>query len=392
MSRPLRIFVASAADLLTDHRAHGEGLIAWNLFSSLAARGHELVVCARTVDLHVEPPFQVVETGRASRWESLEPFGYARRMTRLFGRLDGTGRFDAMHWLFPQGGPLAIPTRSLPFVIGPWSLSWRDPDGRGRRRRLGDLVRHLLGPVEQSMRRRALERTTAILASTPEAVDDLPERFRPKASVLPFAVDLSRFVASPVPSSPTVVFLGSLEQKKGVRELVDAFGPIAAAIPEARLVLGGDGPERTWIESRISELGLAGRVELRGRLRHVDIPEFLAGASLVCLPSHGEPFGMALLEAMAVGRAAVAVDEAGPRFLIDPVRGGRLVRRHDPDALAEAMIELLRDPVMLGRLGRFNRDRVEAEFSIDVVLDRLERLYRVQPAAAPLSALTETVG
>src|SRR5204862_7357867 len=73
MSLGLRVLVPSASALLTDHRPHGEGLIAWDVFSGLAARGHELVVCAREAALRSSPPFEVVETGRASRWESVEP-------------------------------------------------------------------------------------------------------------------------------------------------------------------------------------------------------------------------------------------------------------------------------------------------------------------------------
>ncbi len=382
MRRPLRIFVASAADLLTDHRAHGEGLIAWHMFSALAARGHELVVCARTADLQATPPFELVVTGRASRWESLEPIAYARVAAGLFEEFGGAARFDAMHWLFPQGVPPATPSQPLPFVIGPRLLNW-DVSGRTRRLRPGDAVRRVLSPLERSLQSRALDRSTSILVSTPEALGDVPARFRAKASVLPFGVDVSRFVTTPLPAIPTVVFLGSLERKKGVRELVEAFALVAAALPDARLVLAGGGPEHAWIESRVAELGLVERVELRGRRGHADVPELLAGCSLVCLPSHGEPFGMALLEAMAAGRAVVAVDEGGPRFLVDRVHGGRLVPRQSSNALAEALLELLRDDDLLDTLGRFNRARAQAEFDLDVVLDRLERFYRPQAAAEP---------
>lgn len=367
--RPLRIFVASAADLLTDHASHGEGLIAWSIFSRLAERGHDLVVCAQTADLHGEPPFELIETGRSSRLQSLEPLARMRRARKLFEDLGGAERFDVVHWLFPQDRPAPVPPAGVPLVIGPSSADWPDPSTR--RLRAGDLVRRLSSPLEARLRDRALEASSAVLISSPAARATLPARIHERAEVLPFGIDVAQFDVQPLPPVATVVFVGSLEQKKGIRDLLEAFDVVGRALPDARLVVFGDGPERRAVAERV-----AGHVELRGTVAHAHVPDAFGEASLACLPSHGEPFGMTVLEAMAAGRAVVSTDQNGPPFLLDGQRGGRLVPPRRPDLLAAALIELLSDADALRTIGEANRARAEQVFDLDVVVDALERHYR----------------
>lgn len=374
VDRPLKVFVASAADLLTDHAIFGEGLIAWNLFSALARRGHDLVVCARRAELRDDPPFELVVTGRASRWESIEPLAYARRARVLYERMGGAKRFDAVHWLFPQGTPPMAPPTATSFVIGPHSLSW-DVGKARRRARAGDIVRMALSPVERAVRREAFARATSILVSTPPALEDVPSVVRRRADVLPFGIDSARFAVAELPRTPVVAFVGSLDRRKGVHDLIEAFIAVAASLP-AHLIVAGDGPERSAVEAKVAASGLESRVELRGHVPNCDVPALLSEASVVCLPSHGEPFGMTVLEAMASGRAVVSTDEGGPRFLIDDSRGGRLVPRESPAALARVMLELLGDQQLLAAMGAFNRQRVEDEFELDLIANRMEVLYR----------------
>lgn len=367
--QPLGIFVASAADLLTDHAAHGEGLIAWNLFSRLAERGHDVVVCAQSADLHRQPPFELIETGRQSRLESLEPLLRMRRARAVFEGLGGAARFAAVHWLFPQDHPAPVPPPTVSLVIGPSSAHWPEPSTR--RPRFGDAVHRIVSPIESSLRARALAASASILISSPAARATLPPEVRQRALVVPFGIDVDLFDVTPLPSTPTVVFVGNLEEKKGIRDLIEAFEVVAHALPDAKLVIFGDGPERRHIEERSGD-----RIEYRGKIVHADVSRAFAGASIACLPSHGEPFGMAVLEAMAAGRAVVSTDQGGPPYLLDGERGGRLVPVRRPDLLAGAMIELLSSRESLRTLGLANRARAEQTFALDVVVDELEHHYR----------------
>ena len=216
-----------------------------------------------------------------------------------------------------------------------------------------------------------LRGAAAVLLATPDAA-------RAGAAgnehLLPPGVDLARFGPSS-PERARIVFAGKLERAKGVRELVRAFAHVRDQLPEAELVLAGDGPERGWIEEEGARLGLNGSMRLLGPVPHEAVPELLAGATVVCLPSYGEPYGMALVEAMAAGRPVVATAAGGPRFLLDPEQGGRLVPVGDSAALAAALAEVLSDPARAAAMGSFNRAKVEREFSLERALDSLEAIY-----------------
>jgi glycogen(starch) synthase len=175
--------------------------------------------------------------------------------------------------------------------------------------------------------------------------------------------------------------VGRLDRSKGVTELLEAFDSVRAALPDAQLRLVGEGPEASRLEQRVGQLGARGSVELLGPVPHGEIPRLLAECSLMCLPSRGEPFGMAILEAMAAGRAVIAGDQGGPRHLVHP-DGGIRVAPGDVPALAAALRALLGDRSRLEAMGAFNRERVEREFSWSVVIDALERVYADAAASA----------
>jgi glycosyltransferase involved in cell wall biosynthesis len=372
--KKLRIFVPSSARLLTDRQGHGEGLIAWQLLSGLAGRGHEIVVCARIADLGAEPPFELILTGLASRLQSLEPLVYMRKVARICRSLGGAERFDLAHWLFPTGpaDTLFAPPSGLPLVVGPQSAEWPTRISP-RPRRLGDAVRALARPAFSRARRQTEAATSVFMGTTTLALTGKPAA---RARLVPRGIDPSRFAATEPNGAPRILFVGKLERSKGVRELVEAFARTRDSVAGAQLVLAGEGPERGWIEQRARELGLNGSLELLGPVEHSRIADLLEETSLLCLPSHGEPFGMAALEAMAAGRAVVGTNAGGLGELVDPVHGGRLVAPFDTNALAAALVELLTDRDMLVELGRWNRDRVEREFSLERVLDRIEDAYQ----------------
>ena len=369
--RPLRIFYPSAAELLTDYRPHGEGLIAWNLLSRLAARGHHVVACVGALDVSGPVPFEVVEVGRRQRFESLEPFARRRVVARAFRERGGVHRFDVAHWLFPPDADQIVfsAARELPFFYGPHSAAW---PGQPRRRRLGDLVRVAARPALRRGYRSSLRAAAAVFVSVPDAARELPDGVASRARVLPFGVDVDRFQWLPLPSEPVVLCVGSVTARKGLRTLIEALSCLESP---ARLAVAGDGPDMASLRQFALQLGVADRIDWLGSIPHDRVPQRVQGASLLCLPSLGEPFGMAILEAMASGRAVVAADGPGPRFLVAHGRGGLIVPRADARSLAAALRELLSDPRRLVSMGEYNRRRVEREFTWDRMVDDLEGAY-----------------
>lgn len=171
------------------------------------------------------------------------------------------------------------------------------------------------------------------------------------------------------PSQPRFAAAGRLIPVKGFDVLLDAFEQARGVEPGMSLEIAGDGPLREALERQAGDT-----VAFRGRV--TPIGPFLEGAAVVVVPSRGEGFGMVALEAMERGRAVVASRVGGlPELVVDGVTG-LVVPREDPDALAEAMLALARDPARAAAMGAAGRARALAAFGPDRPADALDLLYR----------------
>ena len=149
---------------------------------------------------------------------------------------------------------------------------------------------------------------------------------RGKTEVVDSGVDLERFTVQPAPSGPPrYLCIGSLIQRKNVLRLASAFERLG----EGTLTFVGDGSLREQLEGRPG-------LELTGALPYDRVPAQIAAAHVVCQPSLIEPFGQAVLEAMACGRSVVATRIGGPPEFVPP-EAGVLVDPVDEDALVEAL-------------------------------------------------------
>jgi glycosyltransferase involved in cell wall biosynthesis len=203
---------------------------------------------------------------------------------------------------------------------------------------------------------------------------------RPDAAALirGSGVDCSAFHPTPEPSGPPIVVLpGRLLWDKGVREFVEAARTLRVAGYPARFVLVGspDAGNREAIPvQQLEAWSDEGVVEWWGQ-RH-DMPEILAGASIVVLPTYGEGLPKVLLEAGAASRPVVATDVRGCREVVRPGVNGVLVPARDGPALARAIEGLLAAPELRARLGQGGRRLVEAEFAEPLVVQQTLAIYR----------------
>ncbi|HVM17330.1 MAG TPA: glycosyltransferase [Gaiellaceae bacterium] len=286
-------------------RAPDYGVFVRNLERALEARGHELRRA-------------VVARRGAGRLGDLALARDALREARRF-------RPDVVyaHFLVPAGLAAALTTRA-PLVV---TAHGQDVANVGR------------VPGVRAATRVVVRRAAAVVAVSDYLRRELEARVpaaRGKTEVVDCGVDLEQFRVlgrTPAAASPAFLCVGALIERKNVVRLADAF----ARVGEGTLTFVGDGPLRPQLQGRP-------RVELVGAVPHDRIPEHLAAADVVCQPSLVEPFGQAVLEALASGRTVVATRVGGPPEFVPP-GAGILVDPLDVDALAAALREAAAYPV-----------------------------------------------
>ncbi|HEY5944521.1 MAG TPA: glycosyltransferase, partial [Kofleriaceae bacterium] len=155
-----------------------------------------------------------------------------------------------------------------------------------------------------------------------------------------------------LPQGPLAVYVGNLKPEKGVLDLGKAWPAVLRHLPDATLVVVGDGPLAGELAAMTK--GLGERVRLIPRQPLEKVPSYLAAADILVLPSHSEGTPNVVLEALASGRRVVATAVGGVPDLITSGVLGSLVPPHDPDALADALMIALRAPydqIEVARLG-----------------------------------------
>jgi len=181
----------------------------------------------------------------------------------------------------------------------------------------------------------------------------------------------------------SVLFIGVVYEKKGIRQLVQALLKITGEFPDVTLTIAG----RDKIDPRtgrsfreetllplIPEKELH-RFDFKGPVEHRDLPELMARSALCVYPSHTEAMPVAWLETLAMGRPMIAADIGPGRELIDDGRNGLLCDPHSADDIARKMSDLLRDPARAEELGRAGRIDFEKRFSQEKLVDRNIAFY-----------------
>ena len=174
-------------------------------------------------------------------------------------------------------------------------------------------------------------------------------------------------------NAPIVGVVARLEPEKGHRTLVDAWPEVLALIPDAWLLIVGEGSERNALEAEAVSLGIESRVMFTGR--RDDVPAVTAALDIAVLPSYREAQGLSVLEAMALGRPVVASNVGGIPEMIEDGVTGLLVPPDDCPALAAAIVRLLTDHPLADTLGKRGHDLVHERFCIELMVDSVESIY-----------------
>ncbi|RQD76766.1 MAG: glycosyltransferase family 4 protein [Candidatus Syntrophonatronum acetioxidans] len=263
------------------------------------------------------------------------------------------------HYIFPTGF-LALPAallRGKPLVVTSHGGDVRLGKKNAPLKALTSLVLH---------KARRVVAVSHYLARELEGEFSLP---REKIEVINCGVDTDKFFPrprekalaelglNPRPKEEKIIlFVGNLIELKGLMPLLRAFASISPSLPQARLVLVGEGPLKERLLQEASSLGIKDRVTFTGPLPHHRIPTWMSAAHLFVLPSYQEGFGLVALEALACATPVVASRVGGLPEVVTHERDGLLVPPGEEKALAEKILLLLKDEKLHGEFSSRARD------------------------------------
>jgi glycosyltransferase involved in cell wall biosynthesis len=267
---------------------------------------------------------------------------------------------------------LAAAGRRRPFVVGTvHSSRVRSEEDRDLLRRLTPRMDHLIAVSRAIVRKLEDEgRVGAPISLIYNGVD--LARYSEQGACPTLLSEYGIPVGDPI-----VGVVARLEPEKGHPTLLEAWPAVLAAVPNARLLVVGEGSQRELLEAQASSLGL-----LDGRSSSViftgrrdDVPAVTAALDVAVLPSYREAQGLSILEAMALSRPVVASAVGGIPEMIDDRRTGLLVPPRDAGALAAAIIRLLQDPGYAASIGRAGHDLVHERFCVEQMVRAVETIY-----------------
>ncbi len=387
---------ASPLAALGEVDAGGQNVHVAELSAGLTRAGHEVTVYTRRDDekqpdeVTMPGGYRVVHVpaGPPRYVPKDELLPHMGEFTRFLSSRWEADRPDVVHahfWMSGLASLMATRPLGVPVVQTFHAL------GVVKRRHQGA---HDTSPAERIGLERLIGRHASRVAATcSDEVFELVRMGLPRSrmSVVPCGVDLERFTpqgpAEPRDHRYRIVSVGRLVPRKGFDVAIAAL----RSLPEVELIIAGGPPEDRLAEDPearrllrfASDLGVADRVRLTGRIARADVPALLRSADVVVCTPWYEPFGIVPLEAMACGVPVVAAAVGGlTDTVVDGVTGVHVPPRR-PDAVAAAVRRLLGDAALRDAYGIAGSDRARCRYSWDRIATDTLRVYeRVVPAAA----------
>lgn len=348
----------------------------------LASAGVDVEIVAGRPLLFGGPryPIEDVPTARIVLLRSpyTRDFVYRHQQQRGFGRLTTTVLHADEEWFCRAAWKLIASRPVRPDVVHAHALH------QAARLRAGGIPVVINLPGEPHGRyHRDLQLADALIADG-WAADHLPGLLGLPVQRVAKGVDTDRFH----PGGPSirdslrlqdrrvVLTVARLVPIKRVALLVESFAAVRACVPEAHLVIVGDGPEREALRQQAADLGVLDATTFVGSVSHRDTPAFYRAADVFALSSEFDNSPNVALEAMASGLPVVATDAGGVRQFVDDPEGGAIVPRGDAAALARALVQYVKSPTEARAAGVFNRGKAATEFSWTASAAQLLAVYQ----------------
>lgn len=345
------------------------------LAEAQAARGHDVTVLvanpARRTTVETLNGVRVI---KAARWATVASTPISPALFRQTARLTA----DVAHLHFPHP----------PGEVANWLLH---PARATVISYHSDVVRQAgILRFYRPLLKRVLNRADAIIYGSPPMRNSV--YLQPQAAklhLIPYGVPLDRFLKEPsgeeidrvkarypmvASDRSKLLFVGRLRYYKGLNVLIDALPQI-----DAQLIVVGVGPMQSEWQAQAGARGVTERVAWLGEAPDDDLPALYHLADLFVLPAthSSEAFGLVQVEAMASGVPTICTEVGtGTSWVTQDGQTGYVVPPNDPAALAEKINRLLADPPLRHALGAAARARAQAEFAVERLIERVERLYQ----------------
>jgi len=229
--------------------------------------------------------------------------------------------------------------------------------------------------------KRYIEKLHGLIAVSPTARDTISPYIPGEYEIIPNGVDVERFNPGVAPQEEfknerrKILYLGRLDRRKGLVELLRAFPLIKREIPDAFLIVVGKGPLEKECKRLANSLGLSDSVLFKGFAPSSDIPSYYASCDLYCSPAlGGESFGIVLLEAMAVGKPVVASRIIGYDTVIRDGYNGLLFNPEEPEDIARTILRVLKDRELREGLIKNGLEFVK-EYTWERIARKIEGFY-----------------
>jgi glycogen(starch) synthase len=335
------------------------------LLPALSERGYELVVVTSqsSPDLPDNARYKGVPVYRFPFWKADKNIDELMKIRQRIISLKRAFAPDLIHRNAVSGGDFfllttahAHPAPLLVTLHGAWP------------NQADTLVRRTL---------RAADWVVGVSAAILEQGRQLEPEIIPRSSIICNALDEPALLPEPLPiQAPRLLCLGRLAAVKGFDLALLALTSIVDRFPSVRLIVAGDGPERTKLREQVVKFGLSEIVQFIGWVAPDVVPALMNTATVVVMPSRWESLPLVALEGALMARPVVGTRVGGLPEVVLHQQTGLLVEEEDSQALAEAIAFLLQHPETATRMGQAARSRVLDIFSLQRHVDAYEALYR----------------
>jgi glycosyltransferase involved in cell wall biosynthesis len=284
-------------------------------------------------------------------------------------------RIDIVHHMLPAVfnytfSPIAL-ANSLkqPFIFGPISIRYYNIP----------LTERILLPLTSRLHKETIKKCARIITITDQTKNLYIKTFDERnISTIPFGVDTEMFKPARLEERSEeceILYAGSLYPLKGVHDLIRAIANVRKNGLKANLTIVGEGQQKEALTALTRALGVEEHVKFEGFVPYSNMPSYYKRSDIFCFPTLGEPFGKAVIEAMACGKPVIATNAGGPAEIIQDKVDGILVPPSNPEAIALQITRLIEDKNERRRLGERARETAVNRFSWSQIAEKYHQLY-----------------